>query len=581
MKRSHQRLREWAIGLNVAPPDGRTELRNELERRLAEVRSGTCGPSCDAVLALLEGRLALLLRAEDLPEQAFEHALVSAHHARRSGDGAALALADVATGLVLHQVGQLDEARRYLVQAASRPDVPPNVRRQADTSAAAVLRAMGRLDEAAGVFDALVRRDEDAGPQARAGLLINAASCWQQVGRCDDARAALDEARRLAAGIRPDLVAWADAIAAWTAARSGEPRLARELALRALDEAEHGLELLGSAARALGTAALELDAKAQLEASEHLARVLELAVRRHARQEAVDLHASLATLAHARDDLVAAVHHLRATRDLERELAADRERLRSQQESLRADLARMQLEAEGLRVRNAELERALEALVEADAARVRLMRTLAHDLRNPLTSVVVLVDLLDPAAVDFEQRRHLLRGAAGRMVELLDGLLGERPSANHAEIDLAELIRDSAATFGALAERKRQRVLVETPEPVPCRTDPIAVRRIADNLVSNALKFSPPGSTVRIGVARGARTVALTVRDQGPGFPEIGQDEGMVYGAQLASRATGGESGFGIGLNSVYQLASSLGGVVAVGNGEGGGALVRVQLPAS
>lgn len=574
-----EQLRTWAIALDVAPPEGRTELRNEIERRLAAVRSGSCGPRCDALVAMLEARLALLLRAEDQPEQAFEHALVAADQARRSRDPVALALSDLATGLILHHVGQLEEARRHLVQAGRYPDLPHAVRHHADRSAAAVLRALGRLDEAASVFDALVARDPHEGPQSRSALLINAASCWQQVGRLDDARAALADARTLASGSRPDLVAWADAIAAWTEARGGHPQLARELALRALDEAEHGIDLLGSAARALGQASLSLDPRARAEAQEHLERVLELALHRHARQEAVDLHGSLAALAQHREDLVAAVFHLRASHDLERELGADRERLRTQQEALRADLARMQLEAEGLRVRKAELERALEALVEADATRVRLMRTLAHDLRNPLTSVVVLVDLLDPAAPDFEQRRHQLRTAAGRMVDLLDGLLTERTPSHHAEVDLAELVRDSAATFSGLAERKQQRVLVETPEPVPCRTDAIAVRRIADNLMSNALKFSPPGSTVRIGVARGARSVALTVHDQGPGFPEIGRDEGMVYGAQLTSRAAD-EGGYGIGLNTVYQLASSLGGVVAVGNGEEGGALVRVQLPA-
>ena len=112
-------------------------------------------------------------------------------------------------------------------------------------------------------------------------------------------------------------------------------------------------------------------------------RVLARAQAEHARHEAYDLHSSLAILAEAQDDLVAAVRHLRATREVQAKLHEDRERLRLAQEDMRLELARMQVEAASLRNHQRELARVNQALAASDAAHQKLLRTLAPRPSQP------------------------------------------------------------------------------------------------------------------------------------------------------------------------------------------------------
>lgn len=533
----------------------------------------------DAVQAILLARLSACLRLGGELREAFALGLRADSAAERAGDPTAQGIAWMALGHVLYSVGQLREARRWLVKAAELPGLSPELAAQARMNAAASLRGEGRLAEAEVAFDALQGFAERLPPHRSAALLINSASCWHQVGRAADALEALGHASAiLGPGERPDLRAWIDAIGAWAHGARGDDQAAVDAGLAAL-RVEAGTAIRSSAARALAVVALRKPELAP-RVRPVLAEVLDQVERAGARREAVDLHLALLELCEAEDDLVAAVQHLRRARALEAELATDAERLRGEQEDLRIELARMQVEADGLRVHREELARANRALAAADAARSRLLRTLAHDLRNPLQSILAGLDLMDPEDADEvrEQRRQMLV-AAERMSELLEAALRPPSDAEQPLIDVARLARDSASALGGLARRKGQEVSVEGEEDVSLRVDPEALGRILDNLVSNAIKFAAEGAHTRIVVSSTATRVDLAVIDDGPGFPDLDPEDGLLLGRQLATRATAGESSWGLGLHTVFQLVAEQGGVLALGNRQEGGAVVRVSLP--
>ena len=551
---------------------------------IRELEAHPPGPERDAVAALAHGRLATGLRLQGALRRAFEAATEAEALARRSGDPDARAVSLMVVGHVFTQVGQGYEALRWLRQAAALEGISPELELRARVNIATALRAGGQLAEAEAAFDALMPL-RGAGPDTlRAGLLINAASCWHQVGRAGDARGALDEARASLVGSdRADLVNWADAIGAWVAAATGDAEGARAQALAVLaPDRSPSLPVRGSAARALAKAALAATAPALGAAGGALvAGAVAGAGAEPASRHALDLRRSLAEVAEREGDLVAAVRHLRAAERLDAQLVADAARLRLEREELRLEFARARAEADTLRAHGEVLAEANAALAAADAARARLLRTLAHDLRGPLTSVIAaaeLIGLSDPS--EAAGYTETILTAADRMLGLIDESLAPAElGARAVEVDLGALARESARTFLGLASRKDQTIVVTAPDPAAARVPPASAGRILDNLLSNALKFSPPGGVVAVQVTPSEGRVDVDVLDRGRGFPGMEPAEGLVYGGRLASRATAGEAGWGLGLHTVYRLVAELGGVVALGNRPGGGAAVRVSLP--
>ncbi len=548
---------------------------------LNELRELPESPDRTAAIAIAHARCALGLTLSNDLRAAFDEGLKAEALVEEIDDPDAQAMAWMALGHTLFLSGQLAEAERWLARAADHEAASPGLRAHARTNVAATLRAAGALTEATEAFDALMQFRGSVERERWASTLINAASCWHQVDRAEDALEVLQEARSLLVeGERPDLHAWVDAIESWTQAKLGDMPRAARCALAALDpKREPGVDLRSSAARALARAADELPEFAE-QARQELLAAVRVAEAAGARRQAIDLRLMLVDAAERRDDLVAAVEHLRAARSLEGELTADSRRLRLEQEELRIELARMQIEADGLRARRKELRLANQALAATDAARSRLLRTLAHDLRNPLQSIFASAELLeptDPRAV----RKHLvdLMAAAERMASLLEGALRPEATAPRPRVNAVSVARSSVSAFRGLAGRKEQRIELEGADSAVLNADADALGRILDNLLSNALKFSGGGATTRVEVHATDARVDLWVRDEGPGFPELDAADGLLLGRQLATRATGGEASWGLGLHAVYLLVAEQGGVLALGNRPEGGAVVRVSLP--
>jgi signal transduction histidine kinase len=145
--------------------------------------------------------------------------------------------------------------------------------------------------------------------------------------------------------------------------------------------------------------------------------------------------------------------------------------------------------------------------------------------------------------------------------------------------DLGAMVEDLAADFGARAAAGRMRLALDPPAGVIAAVEPQAMRQALGNLIDNALRYGPPGQTVTVTLTHGAEEAEIRVADRGPGIPPA--DRVRVWQPFIRlDPGTAAEGGSGLGLAVVRQVAEAHGGRVALDEAPGGGACLRVFLPA-
>lgn len=238
---------------------------------------------------------------------------------------------------------------------------------------------------------------------------------------------------------------------------------------------------------------------------------------------------------------------------------------------------------EALRETRDELAGQMERLQQLDALKTTLLHAVSHDLRGSLTSVIGSVGTLEVGLgrMPEEDQRSMIasldRGSR-RMMALLNDLLDldrlDRGIVEPArrETDLVQLVRGCVGHF----EKERDRIVEEHADEAKVLVDPAQVERIVENLIGNALKYSP--DEIWVGVAEEPMGAVLTVSDAGPGIPEDRREE--VFESYRRGREETA-AGLGIGLSLVRRFAELNGGRAWVEEREGGGASFKVFLPSS
>ncbi|WP_416875115.1 HAMP domain-containing sensor histidine kinase [Kitasatospora sp. SC0581] len=229
------------------------------------------------------------------------------------------------------------------------------------------------------------------------------------------------------------------------------------------------------------------------------------------------------------------------------------------------------------------LTRAFESMVGAlrrsREQQQRLVQDASHELRTPLTSVRGCAELLQRARGRLapEDEEQILATlvtetvALDELVRELVELATDQQSAEEPEpLDLPAAAEDSARRF---RRRTGREIAVITEGPVPVLARPRALQRCVDNLVGNAVKFSPDGTLVQVRVT-GTR---LAVRDRGPGI--AAGDRQAVFGRFYRAAGTQSTPGSGLGLAIVHDLVVADGGTVFAAAAPGGGAEVGFRLP--
>ncbi len=230
----------------------------------------------------------------------------------------------------------------------------------------------------------------------------------------------------------------------------------------------------------------------------------------------------------------------------------------------------------------------LVQMYKDDRAKDRLLSVTAHDLRNPATSIRALVHALRggrPGPLTPEQLDMLgtIHEASQGMLDLINTLLdsalveASEMTINAQPTSLSELVEEAVKLNNATAAPKGSRiVLVEGTLPSPLKIDGPRIRGVLNNLLGNAVKFSPPGSTITVEGHCEEGQCTIAVRDQGPGIPEDEQDKLFKDYGLTSVRPTGGEPSTGLGLSICHEVMRAHGGTVQAENLAGGGAEFRI-----
>ena len=232
-------------------------------------------------------------------------------------------------------------------------------------------------------------------------------------------------------------------------------------------------------------------------------------------------------------------------------------------------------------------------LRQANAFKSEILGTVAHDLKNPLGVILGRTEILkemvaNAGALDgaIEAQIGYIRNAANRLTEMVDDLVSDAMAdalditVRREPVDIAVLVREVVEANRPLATRKEQSITVAAPADHSATCDADRIREAIDNLVSNAVKYSPIGGAIELLVAREANDIAVYVRDQGAGLSP--EDMSRLFGRfqRLSAKPTGGESSTGLGLSIVKRIIDLHGGRITVESaGTGTGATFKMTLP--
>ncbi|MGW2216815.1 ATP-binding protein [Nonomuraea sp. NPDC001684] len=224
-------------------------------------------------------------------------------------------------------------------------------------------------------------------------------------------------------------------------------------------------------------------------------------------------------------------------------------------------------------------------LAEADRMRTALLAAVSHDLRTPLASAKAAVESLGSTEVAWsEQDRSELLATAKESLDKLDRLVANLLDMSRLQagvlgvsaqpLALEEIVPRAIDDLGPLRDRVEGDVSVELPDVL---ADPALLERVLVNLMSNAVRFSPPGQTVLVTASGHGDHVEIRVMDRGPGIPPEAHDRVFQPFQRLGDRDN--HSGVGLGLALSRGLAEAMGGTLVPDETPGGGLTMILTLP--
>lgn len=231
-----------------------------------------------------------------------------------------------------------------------------------------------------------------------------------------------------------------------------------------------------------------------------------------------------------------------------------------------------------------------ESLRQADQAKSAFVADVTHELRTPLTVIKGTIETLEDGALDDVAGRGPLLSSMQRETDRLIRMVNDLLVLTRADagalnleigpLDLVDLARDRCAHLGALAARSQVRLEVAGDASACVLADGDRLSQVLDNLLDNAIRYSPPGSTITVEVSARGADVHCQVRDRGPGIPEkhLSFIFDRFYRTDLSrNRQTGGA---GLGLSIVRALVAAQGGRVSAESVVGQGTAIGFSLPA-
>lgn len=241
-----------------------------------------------------------------------------------------------------------------------------------------------------------------------------------------------------------------------------------------------------------------------------------------------------------------------------------------------------------LRALNAELQQKNIELGEALELKSRLIGVAAHDLKNPLNALReftrILQEEVDSPDAHIHDILQVMYDSTDQMLQRVARLLHSAAleSGNvrldRKVVDLREVAQRVVRRYAGSASRKNQTIELHGGS-VYSRADNERIGEAIENLVNNAVKYSPEGGRIEVRLEEDDRCVRLSVSDQGPGLSDADVEKLFGQFQRLSAQPTGGESSFGLGLSIVRQIVELHEGRVYARSNENQGAMFVIELP--
>ncbi len=232
-----------------------------------------------------------------------------------------------------------------------------------------------------------------------------------------------------------------------------------------------------------------------------------------------------------------------------------------------------------------------EQLLALNEEKNNLVKILAHDLRAPLSQIIMLADILgDATSALSEEDKNLLSRigtSAGHLNQLIakildtDVLEGKSLKIMREQVDVAPFLHELIERYQPMAASKQIMLQTATEEAtLILHTDHLLLTQVLENLITNAIKFSPADTTVEVAAFSEQQSVVFRITDQGPGF--TAEDKAHLFERfhKLSAQPTGSEQSLGLGLSIVKKYVTDLGGEVWLASEHGKGSSFFVKLPA-
>lgn len=274
-------------------------------------------------------------------------------------------------------------------------------------------------------------------------------------------------------------------------------------------------------------------------------------------------------------ELIARVHHHLELRFLRLEQ-------KKHQRALENEISERIIAQESLRLANIRLQ-------ELNEQKNEFIGIAVHDLKNPLSGIAALAqtvkELPEMEREEIEDYMQRIIGSANRMFDLIKSFLnvnaieqgGLRIMLSPTNISLTTMM--AAQNYLLKAQSKSITLNIDSGEDIHALADESALVQVLDNLVSNAVKFSPANKNIFVRVCDAQERIRVEVQDEGQGLTD--EDKKKLFGkfARLSARPTGDESSTGLGLSIVKSMVEAMNGTICCQSEPGRGATFVLELP--
>lgn len=249
-----------------------------------------------------------------------------------------------------------------------------------------------------------------------------------------------------------------------------------------------------------------------------------------------------------------------------------------------AHAAKLQLMNGTISKQNEILEESLSSLEQSHQNNTKMMKIVAHDLRNPIGAIIPLSDFLRDSGEISEHENlgflTLIRESASHSLQLIQEMM---------QLDISsDICREQGALHTVMqycislleqqAGEKEQRIIANL-QPVVMAFDREKMWRVFSNLITNAIKFSPLGGVIRVSMESNGLLVWIVVQDNGIGIPEALQEKLFTLSETARRTGTSGEQSFGLGLFICKQIVEAHSGRIWAESMEGEGTTFRIEMP--